>query len=448
MVTAGHVADLREAFDDWLGEGRPAFMPREGPTPEDVLAVVHDAGGVVSLAHPGRTRIDGRIPSLVEAGLDALEVYHPDHKRDTEARYRALTLGLGCLMTGGSDFHGDTTHGLTPGSTSLPQEEWSASRPPCAGMREALLWMQGVSKDYRSLRPLRVARLEVAAGESVALLGFNQTMAEVFIDLLTGRCVPDEGEVVALGRPTTAIADADAWLATLDRFGIVSERAVLVGELSVEQTLALSFSFALDALSSELRERVAAIGSEVGLGTNLQAPVRSLAPLARLRVRLGRALTVRSKHPSAGSSERRAFRSRRLDVCRRRQACRCQPAARDGRVDGRPRLCRGGGRRRLDASACYRGAQAAVGLETLVRLMRQPSIRRTLPARGPLVESSEENSTRWPSRSSSNTVSRTELRWKKCSIPPSSRMKPKPLSMRRRAMVPVGMALTSDGQDA
>lgn len=124
MVAAGHVADLREAFDDWLVEGRPAFMPREGPTPEHVLAVVHDAGGLVSLAHPGRTRIDGRIPSLVEAGLDALEVYHPDHRRDTEARYRDLALSLGCAMTGGSDFHGDTLHGLTPGSTSLPQEEW------------------------------------------------------------------------------------------------------------------------------------------------------------------------------------------------------------------------------------------------------------------------------------------------------------------------------------
>ena len=124
MIAAGHVTDMREAFDLWLGEGRPAFMRRDGPSPERVLSVIHDAGGVVSLAHPGRTRIDGRIHSLVEAGLDAIEVYHPDHKRDDEARYRALALELGCLMTGGSDFHGDTAHGLTPGSTSLPLEEW------------------------------------------------------------------------------------------------------------------------------------------------------------------------------------------------------------------------------------------------------------------------------------------------------------------------------------
>ena len=49
------------------------------------------------------------------------------------------------------------------------------------------------------------------------------------------------------------------------------------------------------------------------------------------------------------------------------------------------------------------------------------------------------NSTRWPSRSSSNTAPRTELRWKKCSMPPSSRMNPNPLSMRSRAIVPVGI---------
>lgn len=124
MVRAGHVADMREAFDRWLGEGAPAFMPREGPSPEDVLAVVHEAGGIVSLAHPGRTRIDARIESLRAAGLDAIEVYHPDHNRDDQARYRQVANRLDFLVTGGSDFHGDTTHGLTPGSTTLPPEEW------------------------------------------------------------------------------------------------------------------------------------------------------------------------------------------------------------------------------------------------------------------------------------------------------------------------------------
>ena len=68
-----------------------------------------------------------------------------------------------------------------------------------------------------------------------------------------------------------------------------------------------------------------------------------------------------------------------------------------------------------------------------------PSINRTSPARGPFCDSSGVNSTRCPSRSSSNTAPRTELRWKKCSIPPSSRMNPNPLSIRSRAIVPVGI---------
>src|SRR5262245_15213280 len=101
-------------------------------------------------------------------------------------------------------------------------------------MSDTVLRMRDVHKDYRSLRPLRVKELEMRAGQSVALLGFDQAMSEIFIDLLTGRSVPDAGEVTALGRLTTDIADADAWLGTLDRFGIVSERAVLVGELTVE----------------------------------------------------------------------------------------------------------------------------------------------------------------------------------------------------------------------
>jgi len=124
MVRAGYVADMREAFERWLGDGAPAFMPREGPSPEDVLAAVHSAGGLVSLAHPGRTRIDARLESLRASGLDAIEVYHPDHHRDDQSRYRDVARALGFLVTGGSDFHGDTSHGLTPGSTALPREEW------------------------------------------------------------------------------------------------------------------------------------------------------------------------------------------------------------------------------------------------------------------------------------------------------------------------------------
>jgi 3',5'-nucleoside bisphosphate phosphatase len=124
MIDAGYVSDTREAFDKWLGRGCPAFIPRTGAAPEDVIAIVHHAGGMVSLAHPGRTGIDGRIERLRNAGLDALEVHHPDHDAAAVSRYASLSQDLGLLSTGGSDFHGDPSHGVEPGAAGLPREEW------------------------------------------------------------------------------------------------------------------------------------------------------------------------------------------------------------------------------------------------------------------------------------------------------------------------------------
>jgi predicted metal-dependent phosphoesterase TrpH len=124
MVAAGHVRDTREAFDKWLGRDCPAFVPRSGPSPERVIEAIHAAGGLASLAHPGRTNIDARIAALAHAGLDAIEVYHSDHPPDAVERYRAVAREAGLLATGGSDFHGDPTHGVRPGAASLPREEW------------------------------------------------------------------------------------------------------------------------------------------------------------------------------------------------------------------------------------------------------------------------------------------------------------------------------------
>jgi len=58
---------------------------------------------------------------------------------------------------------------------------------------DVLLRLRGVSRDYRSLRPLRIAELDLPPGRSLALLGFDQTMAEVLVDLITGAILPDPG---------------------------------------------------------------------------------------------------------------------------------------------------------------------------------------------------------------------------------------------------------------
>ena len=132
LVRAGHVASVQEAFDRWLATGRPAYVPRTGPSPAEVVDTIHEAGGVASMAHPGVTRRDELIRPLVDHGLDAIEVYHSDHTADDVIAYQGLATRLGVLITGGSDFHGDATqkperaHRSVFGAVTLPREALAA----------------------------------------------------------------------------------------------------------------------------------------------------------------------------------------------------------------------------------------------------------------------------------------------------------------------------------
>lgn len=128
MVAAGYAKTVKTAFDSWLAEGQPAFVERVGPSPAHVTAVVHAAGGLVSMAHPGRTRIDEEIPAMVAGGLDALEVFHSDHDAGLVSRYHAMATELGVLMTGGTDFHADPASPLTVGMVTLPPLQWERLR--------------------------------------------------------------------------------------------------------------------------------------------------------------------------------------------------------------------------------------------------------------------------------------------------------------------------------
>ena len=136
MMAAGHVTSVQEAFDRWLAHGQPGFVPREGASSETVIRVIHDAGGIASLAHPGKFGLEKRLVALAQAGLDAVEVFHPDHDAALVERYRGLARALGLLVTGGSDFHGDQGHGREPGGVSLPAAEFERlceARPDAAG---------------------------------------------------------------------------------------------------------------------------------------------------------------------------------------------------------------------------------------------------------------------------------------------------------------------------
>lgn len=128
LVAAGHAADMRDAFDRWLGRGKPAFIERPGALPADVIALLHAAGGLASMAHPGRTEMDDLIPPLAASGLDAIEVYHSDHDEAAVARYTDLARQHDLLVAGGSDYHGDPGRDLLPGSAMLPSTEWERLR--------------------------------------------------------------------------------------------------------------------------------------------------------------------------------------------------------------------------------------------------------------------------------------------------------------------------------
>lgn len=126
MVRAGCVADVREAFDRYLSEGQPAYVPRVGATPEEVVRLIARCDGIASLAHPALLERDDLVSGLAAAGMQAIEVYHPDHAEADVARYRQLAREHGLAVTGGSDFHGETSHGAPAlGRVVLPPEDFA-----------------------------------------------------------------------------------------------------------------------------------------------------------------------------------------------------------------------------------------------------------------------------------------------------------------------------------
>ena len=170
---------------------------------------------------------------------------------------------------------------------------------------EPVLEIRGVRKQYQALRPLRLNELTLAPGERVALSGLDAGAAEVFVNLVTGASLPDEGEVRILGRSTASIADGDAWLASLDRFGIVTPRAVLLDAATLRQNLAMPLTLSIDPLSDETARRAAALGGEVGIAEEwLDKPIAGLPPAITARAHLARAVALEPvllilEHPTA-----------------------------------------------------------------------------------------------------------------------------------------------------
>jgi hypothetical protein len=119
LVNAGYANSSGSAFNLWLGPGRPAFVPSQRPPVEDTIALIHRAGGVAVLAHPGKTGRDDEIAAMVGAGLDAIEVYCPEHARGLERHYLDVAKRHRLLLAGGSDCHGRAKDAGTLGRVRL-----------------------------------------------------------------------------------------------------------------------------------------------------------------------------------------------------------------------------------------------------------------------------------------------------------------------------------------
>ncbi len=108
LVEAGAAATVKEAFDRYLGEGKPAYVPRFRLEAEESIRFVQEAGGVATVAHPGNSGIErGDLMRLRQAGLGGLEVGHPDHHPSVREKYRRLAEELDLVPTAGTDYHGE-----------------------------------------------------------------------------------------------------------------------------------------------------------------------------------------------------------------------------------------------------------------------------------------------------------------------------------------------------
>lgn len=142
MMARGYVEDIRTAFDEYLGSGKPAYVSRERLQPVEAIELARSSGGVCVLAHPSTLNVLSApamaavLEPLVEAGLHGLEALYPSYRQHERDGYAALARRFGLVPSGGSDYHGHYKPGLDLGNgygdLIVPKsvlEELEAGRP-------------------------------------------------------------------------------------------------------------------------------------------------------------------------------------------------------------------------------------------------------------------------------------------------------------------------------
>lgn len=197
-------------------------------------------------------------------------------------------------------------------------------------MSGAVLEIDRLRKHGGTLRQVRIAQFRLEPGERVAIVGPDAQAAEILVNLVTGATLPDQGEIRVFGRATAAITDADDWLATLDRFGMVSSRAVLLDGLSLAQNIAMAFSLSIDPIADGVMAAVRRLSVEVGVSADdLDTRLADLPVATKTRCHLARALAANpavlmlehanallspGEHPGFAKTISRVVRRRRMAV--------------------------------------------------------------------------------------------------------------------------------------
>jgi predicted metal-dependent phosphoesterase TrpH len=120
LVKQGFCPSLDAAFERFLKRNRPAWVPKFKMSAAHAIELIHQAGGLAVLAHPGLNRSDDLVPGLVEAGLDGIECFHSKHSSTKTEHYLCLAEQYDLLVTGGSDCHGQSKGKPLLGTVKLP----------------------------------------------------------------------------------------------------------------------------------------------------------------------------------------------------------------------------------------------------------------------------------------------------------------------------------------
>jgi predicted metal-dependent phosphoesterase TrpH len=134
LLKGGHVRNLREAFDKYIGLSKPCYVSNMRFSPKEAIETLLAIGGVPVLAHPDVLGRDEYIEELMGYGLKGIEAYHTDHKPAATRHYRVLAERHGLIVTGGSDCHGLGKGRVLMGSVKVPYEVVEKLRAASGGM--------------------------------------------------------------------------------------------------------------------------------------------------------------------------------------------------------------------------------------------------------------------------------------------------------------------------